>query len=567
MRHKIRNQLLFTYIFLTIIPLMVISIYMINVYSDSIIETEEEVLLRHQNIIHKNIESALTQNLYMMDFLQKDKQIQSTLLNNDHDNTSISTLLNGYVRQVDHVIAVTIFDDQNVVSSYELHDQDDIKIDEDVIKELSMISLEKTYSRLMVEDVIVRVYRPGQGPINYELANYVDTIHLFSNLVSDGVVVGTINVMISPELFEKSVLNVDLGDGGYFYITNSNGDLLYSPVASNELNKEGQYGYLTVHNTISNSDWELYVVRPIDKVLLRINSLRNNIIILFIITLVIMIVITTVFSNSLVAPINKLLILMKLVEKGNLDVSYQDKVKNEFHDLGIGFNKMLSRINILIEQVKEEQQSKKTIEIAMLQSNIKPHFLYNTLETIRWMSKKYDATDISDTVNALATFFRVGLSKGKEMITLNEELLHVKSYLQIQKTRYSDILNYEIKGLEGDTNIYVPKVIIQPFVENAIYHGIKESGLEGKIIISVEEVDNNVRINIEDNGSGMSKDRLKKIMNEMNKSSEKTYESYGVKNVHQRIELIYGKPFGVSIISNKGVGTRVTLTIPKEMED
>lgn len=581
MKNAIRNQLMITYILMTIIPVMVISIYIVNVYSQSIIEVEQSVLERSFEQIDSNMVAEMEGYFYTLGFLVKDRQIRMMGMKSLQDRTDVQMLLQGYMRQSPFILSITVFDNEgNYVSS-------------DEKGHIKQSFLSSPQMEQMVEgEILLTHYSPGNSPIISDNSEYIDTLHMFTSYGQDSDLY--VNVMVSSMMFEEAVKNVDLGDGGYFYITSNQDTLVYSPVASNQLDKQDDKRYLTKVDSIEGTDWNLHTVRPIVAVLERINVLRNNLITLFLVTIIILIVITTFFSGYIVKPIKKLQYLMGQVEKGNLDVMYEEKVNNEVHDLGIGFNKMLSKIRDLIKQVKKEQQSKKATEIAMLQSNIKPHFLYNTLETIRWMSKKYRADDIGETVDALATFFRVGLSKGKDMISLEEELSHVGSYLQIQRLRYEDIMDYDIEVDDKLKFILVPKLILQPFVENALYHGIKESGDEGHIRIkAIREQyyengsagnstmntaeDTNVNtpekgvasiseehllLTVTDTGQGMSRDRLNELISEMSSHKDRSYISYGVKNVHNRIRLMFGEPYGVEIRSTEGMGTTVLIRLP-----
>lgn len=554
-KNKIRNQLLITLIFLTLIPVMIISIYIVNVYSDSIIEVEVQSLIRSQTQIHDNITSSMENYNYMIDFLHKDQQINRFLDGEVFEDGKIQLLLNGYLNQVDYVLSINLLQGKSV---YESSDDSSYLDDEFLSSTIYKAVCNNNGNTLLWN------YTPGNSPIISDKSEFIDTVHLISSVNVGEQKLGIIDVMISSILFEEAVRNVDLGGGGYFYVVNENGHVVYTPIASNELSKINQSGYLTNSTKIKGTSWTLHVVKPIDQVLSKINLLRNNLIRLFFGTIIVLVVIIAIFSSYIVRPIKKLQWLMKMVEIGNLDVRYEECVNNEVHELGIGFNKMISEIKKLISQVKKEQQAKKIAEIAMLQSNIKPHFLYNTLETIRWMTKKYEADDIAETLNALATFFRVGLSKGKEMISLEDELTHVTSYLKIQKIRYKDILDYQIIVDEQFKSYKVLKLILQPFVENALYHGIKESGEVGMIVIRgyVEEED--LCLTIEDDGQGMSNDRLAIVIDEFSHLSDKSYVGYGMKNVHQRIQLVHGVNYGVQIKSELGSGTKVIIRIPRD---
>ena len=222
---------------------------------------------------------------------------------------------------------------------------------------------------------------------------------------------------------------------------------------------------------------------------------------------------------------------------------------------------MIYEIKNLIAEVRKEQKSKREAELKVLQAHIKPHFLYNTLDTINWMALKYNAEDIIETINALTKLFRIGLSRGDEIISLSEEIKHVRSYLTIQKQRYEDILDFEIRLGEELENYLVQKVIIQPIVENAIYHGIKQKGEPGIIIIKAKVVLNKLVITVFDNGVGIHKDKLDRI-NDILQNGSVERIGYGVFNVNERIRISRGLEYGIKIFSKQGKGTIVKIYNP-----
>jgi two-component system sensor histidine kinase YesM len=200
-------------------------------------------------------------------------------------------------------------------------------------------------------------------------------------------------------------------------------------------------------------------------------------------TVLLAILLSVFFASSIALPVEKLRSLMRQAETGDFSIRFSENRQDEIGQLGQSFNRMIEEISNLIDQVYHEQQRKRETELRVLQEQIKPHFLYNTLDTIQWMAQEHGAQDIVDMVSALTQLFRVGLSKGQEMIPLREELRHVESYLFIQKVRYEDKFDYTISINPGIDQLRVLKVILQPLVENAIYHGIKERRGKGHILV------------------------------------------------------------------------------------
>lgn len=261
-------------------------------------------------------------------------------------------------------------------------------------------------------------------------------------------------------------------------------------------------------------------------------------------------------------PINKVVTTMGAVEEGRLEVRIDSAgMEPDSRRLAEGFNSMMDEINVLMEQVKEEQHQMEQIRFNALQSQIKPHFLYNALECIHWQAVADGNKKISVLVKALAQYYRICLSKGKEVIQLSRELEHVKAYMTIQQMRYGDIISMELDIPEEFQALEIPKMTLQPLVENSIYHGIRvKEGKKGKVVISVKRNGNEAEIYVSDSGTGMSG----KAIEEMNRlvSIHDDSFGYGVRNVNKRIELMFGSLYGLRFIENETGGVTVKIRLP-----
>ena len=216
------------------------------------------------------------------------------------------------------------------------------------------------------------------------------------------------------------------------------------------------------------------------------------------------------------------------------------------------------------EQVKEEQKLLRKAEFDLLQSQINPHFLYNTLDTIVWSAEAGNQKQVISMVGNLSDFFRLSLNKGKENVLIREELQHVRSYLEIQQIRYQDILTFEINVPEEYYDYHIPKLTIQPVVENALYHGIKNKRGGGKITITAEQKKDYFSIIVEDTGKGMEQDRLRQVRKALRNSTPEKNVVYGLYNVNERIRLNFGEGYGVHLESIPEKGTRVIIRLPKK---
>jgi two-component system sensor histidine kinase YesM len=273
-----------------------------------------------------------------------------------------------------------------------------------------------------------------------------------------------------------------------------------------------------------------------------------------------------IISASIYIPIKKLHDVTTTITKNDLQALVTSQNVDEITELGLSFNIMIGKIRELVDAKIKEQDNLKKAELKVLQAQINPHFLYNTLDTIVWMAQAKKNDQVIDIVQALSSFFRIALSKGRDWITIEQEIEHVKSYLIIQKMRYRDILDYKIEIAEDILSGTILKLTLQPLVENALYHGIKNKRNGGTITVRARRAEQNlVLFEIQDDGVGFSPYKLAKIQAEMEDDLDDfTFKQsgFGLHNVNKRIKLFYGKQYGLTIQSQYQEGTCVTVAIP-----
>ena len=270
-------------------------------------------------------------------------------------------------------------------------------------------------------------------------------------------------------------------------------------------------------------------------------------------------------SSQITRRITNLSVAMDHVQEGNFSTQLSVQGNDEIAELSHHFNSMLKDLRRLMNEVVETQKEKRKRELEILQAQINPHFIYNTLDTLQWKALEYGASDLSELILSLSSFFRVSLSKGKEMIPLREEIKHVRSYLDIQKARYEEILTYEIQVEESLDDVFLPKILLQPLVENAIYHGIKPKLAQGKISILAQLEGEDLVLKVQDNGVGMTEEQVNQLEEAF--EGKRAPVSYGLHNVHQRIRLTYGNPYGLHVESCLQDGTTVTIRLPMEKKE
>ena len=274
-------------------------------------------------------------------------------------------------------------------------------------------------------------------------------------------------------------------------------------------------------------------------------------------------IVSLIISKSISKPIQNLCGTIEQVAKGDFDTRADISSADEVSTLTMTFNAMIGQISELVENIKREQKHQRATELKLLQAQINPHFLYNTLDTIIWLAEDNQSKQVVSMVNSLSDFFRIVLSKGRDFIGIEEEKSHIQSYLEIQQFRYQDILEYEINIPSYLYEYAIIKLTLQPLVENALYHGIKNRRGKGKIIVKASLLKNQtILFCVSDNGIGMTLERLQQVkrsLDEENESQDKL--GFGLFNVTQRIRLNYGNEYGLTIDSEYGKGTTVTETI------
>ncbi|MDW7661583.1 MAG: sensor histidine kinase [Bacillota bacterium] len=387
---------------------------------------------------------------------------------------------------------------------------------------------------------------------------------------SDGNNIGVLILDFSYEVIENQLNSLDLGNNGFAFILTQNGEVVFheDPKYFEEENYRNKLveisqmsdGYdsemdlLTHHYELAGTDWILVGLSSLDNMDAARRQIFETIIMVGIILLAIVFGSSLIMASKITKPIRELEVAMRNLSTEFSKVPEVASDSYEVESLKKRFNEMIIRIQELMEGIKENEKYLRESEIRSLYSQINPHFLYNTLDTIVWMAEFGDSEKVIATTKSLAQFFRISLSQGSESITLGEEIEHIKQYMFIQKQRYGDHLTYDIECPEEYKSIPVPKIILQPIVENAIYHGIKELDGVGFIKISAEKKEHQLVLKVSDNGVGFDSSTEKSTLTKLG--------GVGIDNVNKRLKLICGDESGVLIDSKVDVGTEVTFTIP-----
>ena len=266
-------------------------------------------------------------------------------------------------------------------------------------------------------------------------------------------------------------------------------------------------------------------------------------------------------AGEITDPIGGVSDNVRKVGHGDFDITPVETNVIEVKELDRGILKMAGRIQTLLENVKEEERKHHMIQLELLQAQVNPHFLYNTLDTIVWMVEADMHDEAIEMLTHLSVFFRTVLSKGEDVISLHDEVLHTKSYLEIQQIRYSDILDYAIELPQDMEEIRLPKMTLQPLVENALYHGVKEIRGKSSIWITFEDAGRDIVIQVKDDGIGMTEDRLREVQEGLKNNQS---VGFGMSAVEGRLKLYYGEEYGLDICSKYQEGTVIRVNIPKK---
>lgn len=380
-----------------------------------------------------------------------------------------------------------------------------------------------------------------------------------------------------------SVLDeVSLGNGGYIYLMDSMGEIIWHPkfelIASGRVKENNliattysdgsieeefnNTARTVVIKTVGYTGWKL--VGVIKGTGISLNTIKTRLFIVFVIFLIIFIVvlINSYISFRVTDPIRELEKSVKKLEEGNLDADIYMGGSYEIQHLGKSVQDMKYRIKGLMQDIVTEHEEKRKSEFDSLQAQINPHFLYNTLDIIVWQIENEKQSEAVHTVTALARFFRLSLGKGRNIVTVKAEIEHVKNYLMIQHMRFKNKFDYEFEIAEDVLELSSLKLMLQPMVENAIYHGMEFMDGDGLIKIKAWREADELYLSVTDNGLGMTEDKVSLVLAGKSNSGNGRGSGIGVKNVNERIKLYFGDKYGLKIDSEPDVGTTIIIHLP-----
>lgn len=527
----------------------------------------------HIETVSKSLDTVISNYYNIAISLIPDENVQ-TYLKKDTSSHSYNVARENILNSLSHLLFQQ--PDMNFIAIN--------KSDSDYLYRGQLVIIKSLFAQKYRED-LDNSKSSGRGQFNISINNVYSTVEDYSvtfyqpiyDMNEIGKIIGNFSINVKEEAFDymyhypKDAMELEM------YLIDLDGNILLCEDKSrigkkinlnhsleNACGDFMESGKLFVYNRIENTNMRVMGVIP------GVELMRDSVITMSILVLAILLIVSVllVMVSKVVkvyySPLEKLVRKMELVSAGKLEVRMDERnVGEDFVTIAKGFNHMMEEMNQLVEQVKLEQHQVEQIKFDALQSQIKPHFLYNTLDCIHWQAAAEGNKEISTLVKALATYYRVCLSRGKDVISLEQELEHIKSYLIIQNMRYDNILESEINIKAQFYETKIPKMTLQPLIENALYHGLKiKEGKKGKVVLEAYTDEQFIIISVADDGNGMSLEEVEEMNNSISVYDESF--GYGVRNVNKRIEILFGKEYGLYYQINEFGGVTVEVRLPRQ---
>ena len=574
---SIRNSI---FIYFTITSLVAVLLIVISIYSRLSSQLYDTVKQENVNLVNR-VDSSM--EVYLRNIMKLSDTIYYGIVKNanlseDSIGEKLTLLYNNNKEQVSNIALISKEGEPiSVVPAARF--RKNFKAEDE---ELFVNALNKTENIHFTLPHVQKMFEKGDNSYNWVIS--------MSRAVEITVGGSTEQAVLLIEMayqgLEEVLDEVTLGNGGYIYLMDSNGDIIWHPkfelIASGRVKENNLVaaGYddgsreevfngtrqTVVTKTVGYTGWKL--VGVIKGTGISLNMLKTRLFIVFVILLIIFIVIliNSYISFRVTNPIRELEKSVKALEEGNLDADIYMGGSYEVQHLGKSVQDMKFRIKGLMQDIVSEHEEKRKSEFDSLQAQINPHFLYNTLDIIVWQIENEKQSEAVHTVTALARFFRLSLGKGKNIVTVRDEIDHVKNYLMIQHMRFKNKFDYEFDIAEDVLELPSLKLMLQPLVENAIYHGMEFMDGDGMITVKAWRKEDELYLSVADNGLGMTEDKVEMILTGKSTSGNGRGSGIGVKNVNERIKLYFGEAYGLTIDSEPDEGTTVIIHLPAKDE-
>lgn len=587
---SLQRKLIFSYGLIIFLPMMIVGFFAYNIAAVSI---KTEVSKYSSDLIQQvndNIDNTVAELDRISSNLITDKQILQ-ILDKDSNRPQLELLndekiadekINNMINLNTNIDALFIFSYNGEVYSYK-DSNNSIKLDYIFtstrwFQSMKALNIKKMLVPTHIQDEVIST---GHKKNVYSFVSEIIDFNTKKNL-------GSILIDVNSDIFRKIWDKVNLKKYQQFIVIDNNKTIIYhsdegfissqfrssyiSKLLKSKngsmISKVNNYSELITFNTSSFTNWTVITITPLSILYKNIINLQYIIIITVSISIFISLIVAVLLSKNITKPISELKNLMKEAEQGNLSVNIKVSSLDEVGELGLGFNNMIMKINDLIETVYETKFLKKEAELNALQAQINPHFLYNTLQIIDIIAEEEGIEVICSVCQSLARIFRYSINTGKEVVPLSNEIEHIKDYIYIHKLRFNNRFDVIYDIDENLNNKKIIKLVLQPLVENAFFHGIENKISKSKIIISAKMVNELIELTVEDTGIGMDERQLEKLRRTLNEeiihSDMDTFSnrSIGIKNVNARIRLYFGDAYGINIDSKLNEGTKIKVVIP-----
>jgi len=578
---SIRNKIFIFCAGILLVSLSVFALLTINISNRAIVDKAIKNAGRELDLIDRSLLNLINNSENYVRILSIDSRLQSQLkrinsnqldsLDNLEMEKTLSTVSSNVAEPITHIAAATIISSEGHIFDVGYVDNSSIReyFSGDVIEAIrqkktpSWLGLIRIRFRYSGEEDVFPIAKPI---IEFDTGHYLGTAVLYlkekdlasmylDNIINENdkfYIINNEKIIISTqnknELYQAFDEKKYLGD---FRLE----DL---PDAFSIIRNIDGVKTLVTATCFEKLNWKMISIIPLDEITYENRDITKLIVVFGSICLVFAFAASYLLSYKISKPIMKLVRIMGEIKSGNLKLRANFTAKDEIGMLGEGFNSLMDRINQLLDQVYTEQQQKRESEFRLLQSQIKPHFLYNTIETIISFIKLGMKDQAMTAAKNLADFYRISLSKGNDIISIKEEIRLTENYLSIQKFRYVEYMDYKVEVDESVLRFQIPKLTLQPLVENSIYHGLKQKSDKGLLTIKGYMENATVKIEVYDNGVGMDEALIRKVLERSNPGSS----DFGLYSVNSRLKLLYGAQYGISIESRVNEYTKVTVTLP-----
>lgn len=581
----IRSKVLFSYLFLIFVPLIILTGVSYVRVSKSYKEQIEYVASQSFDQANEFLYYKVNALIQASDIVTLNPSLQNILARQRHEVEGDVIQQNKDMMYLDNFLySLKSGEDVYRVKIY-VPDWLSYSIQKVNFDSISTFEQTELFQRLMNQKDKVLWTPPNNIVEDDRFASTVPVISMIRKIKNQDKLsenIGFVEISILQDMLTKIIQKANITDTEVVYIVNEYGELIGSsndekltqlhlqsalkpyileknPIWQTLVIDTNKYIYRS--DTIKNTDWHLVAVIPYEEILKQSYYIRNLMLFLLILVGSMSYGVAFIVSKSFTGRITLLSNTMVKVQDGDLDIQLKAEEQDEIGQLFKSFNYMITRIHVLVEERFKYGKEIKNAELKALQAQINPHFLYNTLDLINWKALDKEVPEIAEISQTLARFYKLSLNKGQDIVSLSDEINHVTQYVKIQNMRFENRIVFECVVDESLYEHTILKIILQPIVENSIMHGIlKRPKQAGNITIHGAIDEQDVILTVEDNGIGIEPSKLSTILYA---TGTKESHGYGVKNIHERLQLCYGKQYGLKYESTVGVGTKVTIKIPK----